>query len=682
MTTFTVTTAADVVSAGDGRLSLREAVIQANATSAADTIVFAAGLETQTLVLTGGELVLRQDVTIDGDQNNDGQGVVLSGGDDQRILRTSGAGTDVGLQDITLIDGYTPGAAGGGIFAGSGTNVSLRACEVASCRGEHGGGGINAANGSQVTVIDSIMRSNIAVYGGGGAIAGDSLAAITIRHCILSENIAGYYQDGGAVSASILFVEDSVFSRNIAAGGGAISIISGNVNITRSSLISNGASYGGALQIINSNINIENTTISDNRAFYIDYGVRGGGVCVIGDSALTIANSTITNNVATIGGYGSTRETASGGGIDSGVGVELTLLNTIVAGNAVRHQYGGPAIGPDIYGTITSSNGHNIFGSDVAGDVPGDREGIASGLIFAALDPETGGGLVNAAGAVPLRNAITNPALSGADPLGAPAGGQLGGARPLPAGSLPDIGSLEINHALSTTASANNDVLTGTAAGNAINGLAGHDYLKGLGGADTLHGNDGGDLLDGGTGNDKLYGDTGIDLVFYGGAAKVTIDLSGAVDTAKRGSETDTLYNVEGAIGSSAADTFKGDALDNLFQGGGGKDTATGGAGRDLYDFNAAADSKAGTSTRDVITDFAHLTDKIDVMGLDADTTVAGNQAFHWVGNAALTGPGEIGYVTTGGNTIIRASNDGDAASEFEIQLTGIKTLGAVDFYL
>lgn len=127
---------------------------------------------------------------------------------------------------------------------------------------------------------------------------------------------------------------------------------------------------------------------------------------------------------------------------------------------------------------------------------------------------------------------------------------------------------------------------------------------------------------------------------------------------------------------------FKGDTLDKLFQGGGGKDTATGGIGRDLYDFNAVADSKAGALSRDVITDFAHGTDKIDLTGLVADTTVAGNQAFHWIGTAALTGPGEVGYFTSGGNTIIHASNDGDAASELELQLTGIKTLTAVDLYL
>ena len=42
--------------------------------------------------------------------------------------------------------------------------------------------------------------------------------------------------------------------------------------------------------------------------------------------------------------------------------------------------------------------------------------------------------------------------------------------RPLPAGSLPDIGSVEINQPLSTSPTANNDVITGS---NAANNLVG-----------------------------------------------------------------------------------------------------------------------------------------------------------------------------------------------------------------
>ena len=81
-------------------------------------------------------------------------------------------------------------------------------------------------------------------------------------------------------------------------------------------------------------------------------------------------------------------------------------------------------------------------------------------------DPDTGGGQLNASGIVPLRNNVANPALSGADFLAAGATDQLGTARPLPAGSLPDIGAVEINQPLSTGATANNDVRTGNGSDN------------------------------------------------------------------------------------------------------------------------------------------------------------------------------------------------------------------------
>jgi hypothetical protein len=122
----------------------------------------------------------------------------------------------------------------------------------------------------------------------------------------------------------------------------------------------------------------------------------------------------------------------------------------------------------------------------------------------------------------------------------------------------------------------------------------------------------------------------------------VVVDLSLSTDTAKRGSETDTLTGIEGAIGSSAGDTFKGDANANWFQGGLGKDTFTGGGERDLYDVNAVAESVVGSTNRDVITDFDHLVDHIDIMGIDADITVAGNQAFRWVETAALNRAGRL----------------------------------------
>ena len=94
------------------------------------------------------------------------------------------------------------------------------------------------------------------------------------------------------------------------------------------------------------------------------------------------------------------------------------------------------------------------------------------------------------------------------------------------------------------------------------------------------------------------------------------------------------------------------------------------------------AESGVGGSNRDVITDFNPFDDTIDLMGIDANTALARDQAFRWVGTTALTGAGQIGFLISGDTTIIRGSNDADAASEFEIQLSGIKNLAVDDFYL
>src|SRR3954470_12899831 len=113
MATLTVTTASDVVDAGDGVLSLREAVAQSNATATVvDTINFASFIEGETLTLTQGELQITQDVGIDGDTDNNGSRVTLSGGwsgteerDGSRIVRIEGTSTDVAMRDLTLTHG-------------------------------------------------------------------------------------------------------------------------------------------------------------------------------------------------------------------------------------------------------------------------------------------------------------------------------------------------------------------------------------------------------------------------------------------------------------------------------------------------------------------------------------------------------------------------------------------------
>ncbi|MEJ0075773.1 MAG: tandem-95 repeat protein [Alphaproteobacteria bacterium] len=72
-------------------------------------------------------------------------------------------------------------------------------------------------------------------------------------------------------------------------------------------------------------------------------------------------------------------------------------------------------------------------------------------------------------------------------------------------------------------------------------------------------------------GNDSFNGGDGVDTVDYSHATgPVTVNLSSGTAT---GAGTDTLTNVENAIGTGGNDSFIGNSKDNAFTGGGGTDT-------------------------------------------------------------------------------------------------------------
>jgi predicted outer membrane repeat protein len=621
-------------------------------------------------------------LTLTGGKSTDRGGAILA--DDYSALRLTGAtvagNTVVGdagtlgggiysLGELTVTGSSVSGntavdGAGGGIWGG---RVILVDSTVADNHADALAGGIF---GVRMSLSNSTVSGNSSGASGGGIVS-SSYSTSSLTSCTVTGNSAGY--SGGGIYGEVTVTDSTVTGNSAGGRGGGIDghpqRYSAGVVMVANSTVSGNTSLGDGGGINGGSVTMINSTVSGNRAGPDESGSSdyssGGGISA---GTVTLTSSTVTGNYAASyysGGDG-------GGGIRSSA---ITLADSIVAGNAERD-----GVGNDVAGAIAFSNGHNIFGSDVAGAIIGDLQGVAPSLLFASIDPATGGGRLNAAGTTPLRNSITNPALSGGDPLAALPTDQLGHARPQPAGSLPDIGAAERNQALSTTASANNDVLTGTDDANVISARAGADLVRGLAGNDILRGEGGSDVLDGGPGNDLLDGGEGINLARFGGSTAVVIDL--VAGTAKRGGETDTLSSIRGAIGSSAGDTFTGDGGPNWFQGGGGRDVATGGAARDLYDFDRVQDSLPGSANRDVIGDLAPQSDRINLTGIDADTTMAGNQAFRFVATDPLTGPGQLGYRLSGDNTIVRASTDADAGAELEIQLTGLSGVGDFVFYL
>lgn len=166
----------------------------------------------------------------------------------------------------------------------------------------------------------------------------------------------------------------------------------------------------------------------------------------------------------------------------------------------------------------------------------------------------------------------------------------------------------------------------------------GKDTLIGRGGADILSGLSGKDFLDGGTGRDELNGGAGIDYL--------------------RGGES-------------------GDEM-------------TGGLGADTFDFNTVAEIGKTAGSRDIVTDFSHAQkDRLDLHGIDADSGVAGNQDFRFIGAAAFGGnAGELHYVrqnvagTANDRTIVEGDIDGNGTADFRLELGGLLTLFRGDFIL
>ena len=147
------------------------------------------------------------------------------------------------------------------------------------------------------------------------------------------------------------------------------------------------------------------------------------------------------------------------------------------------------------------------------------------------------------------------------------------------------------------------------------------------------------------------------------------LDLSGALGLSATGN---TLNNVINGNGGA-----------NIITGGLGRDTMFGGAGRDVFDFNAITESGKTAATRDLITDFRHLYDKIDLGTIDANVKLAGNQAFKFIATAAFTHhAGELNYTKYATTTMVSGDINGDGVADFQIMLTGAKVLTAADFVL
>jgi Ca2+-binding RTX toxin-like protein len=215
----------------------------------------------------------------------------------------------------------------------------------------------------------------------------------------------------------------------------------------------------------------------------------------------------------------------------------------------------------------------------------------------------------------------------------------------------------------------------------------------------------GGDTLDGGLGSDFLDGGSldGVDTADYRSLKTSGVVLDLAKGTAKHGTDTDTLVQIENVQGTNTGDTLTGDGKANrllgnggadFINGGGGNDSIdggtskdfidggsgadkisggegnddlTGGSGADTFQFFFLKDVGVGASGRDSISDLEKGLDKIDVSVLDANAALAGNQAFSFIGTSQFSNEGQVRAVAANFGQLLQFNTTGDGVAEFEI---------------
>lgn len=201
LTSITVNTPNDVVSANDGVCSLREAIEAANTDTASgtvagecspgsgpDTIDFDSGLS-GVITVDQGRVVASESVKIAGP----GAALLaISGADTNQILDLQGNGNQYEISGLTFQDARTTDF-GGAIYVRPGANAVIRNSVIRDNSAESGAG-IYVFDAS-VTITDTAIINNSATFGGGLSIQGGS--NVLISNTTISGNTAS--SNGGGI---------------------------------------------------------------------------------------------------------------------------------------------------------------------------------------------------------------------------------------------------------------------------------------------------------------------------------------------------------------------------------------------------------------------------------------------------------------------------------------------------
>ena len=362
VTTFVVNTTTDTIDANigdgiaadsDGNVSLRAAILEANALSGQQKIQIPAGLIQ--LTRTGfddtgfsGDLDITGDLIIEAT----GGAVQIDAGDLDRVIHVT-SGVTVSIDGVSLQNGTA--AFGGGLynFGGSVTLANLTvSSNVATGFNNSSGGGILNDQGT-LTLDNVVVSDNTAALDGGGLYS--IFGTVTSTGSTISGNSATLNGGGFAIVQSTANIDSTIVQSNTSVldGAGVAIASNSNVVITGSAIDGNTSSrYGGGLHVNSSTVSVTDTTVKNNIATISGAGINNE----LG--TFTLLNSAVHENTATV----------DGGGIDNFQGI-MSIIGSTISGNSASQNGAGIVNFASATVRLTNStvtqNSASVFGGGI-----------------------------------------------------------------------------------------------------------------------------------------------------------------------------------------------------------------------------------------------------------------------------------------------------------------------------
>jgi predicted outer membrane repeat protein len=549
-----VTTLTDIVNAGDGVVSLREAVALAATNASPSHIVFDASLS-GTINLTS-KLILTNNVSINGDNTGDGMADITlahTGNWHEALIDVAALST----VQLTSLNFAGNSAVPGVNFVYSVASVIRNAGNLTLSYSTFSG---NSSQGSS---------GNFGLTNGGNAATISNYGTMVVNQTLFANNSAtgglgsngngdvGY--GGGSASSSIL----NGFGARLTLTG--LGLIGGTAT-------GGAGGRGGATEIV-ADPNFRGGDGGFAALGVLNFGTYGGsfGQGIVG---------TATGGQGGLGGTGIINTTQGPSGATQ-VG-DTDNQHVFGTASGMTTQVIGTDAGNSLVGVFDHKAVFGLGGSDV---ITGTGKcylfgGSGNDFLTSQSDSRVYGGLGN--------DTLTNSSLgvvnsisglwdggAGIDTFNASSStSSFGLYIDLSTGITNVSGTVRnIENIIGTNNAGLNDRLVGDAGANQIAGKAGTNIISGGGGDDYITGGVGTDIIDGGADRDTVDYSTS--------TSGVTINLLAHTQSGGDAAN-DTLTRIENIVGSTTGGDFLiGDDSNNAFYGLGGDDQLTGGGGAD-----------------------------------------------------------------------------------------------------